>query len=75
MARRVDSNEMTGLSSRIADFSRPFRSYGVDAKIIFRPARFMNMEYGLCECWAAIRPPPPTEPRNVMGNVAWPPNM
>ena len=61
--------------SRIAVFSSPFMSYGVDGKNIFNPATFMNIEYGDCECCAATRPPPPTDARNKIGNVTWPPNM
>ena len=41
---RLDSNEMTGLLSRIAVFSSPFMSWGVEGRNIFSPATFMNIE-------------------------------
>ncbi len=43
--------------------------------MIFNPARCMNIEYGLCECWAATCDPPPVVQRYVTGKSAWPPNM
>ena len=56
--------------SRIAVLNRPLRSSGVDGSNIFSPARCMNIEYGLCECCAASRVPPPTLARKRIGKVA-----
>jgi len=58
-ASRLHSKKTTGLLSRIELFNRPLASAGVDGRMIFSPARCMNMEYGLCECWAATCMPPP----------------
>ena len=73
--RRLHSKDTTGLLSRMALFSRPFASAGADGSTIFKPARCIHIEYGLCECCAARPMPPPVVQRYVTGKSAWPPNM
>ena len=47
---RSCSMKMTGLSSRIDDFSNPFASAAVDGKTTLRPGKFAYIASIACEC-------------------------
>ena len=66
------SKKTTGLSSRIADFRRPFASAGVDGATIFRPGIPISQETGICEWIAPKRAPPPTTERITSGTLCRP---
>jgi hypothetical protein len=67
------SKKTTGFSSRIAAFSSPFASPGVDGATIFRPGMPMSQEIGICEWIAPKRPPAPTTERMTSGALCTPP--
>ena len=45
--------EEVGLSSRMADLSRPLASAGVAGAMTFRPGTYAYRFSTACECWAA----------------------
>ena len=67
--RRLCSKKSTGLSSRIADRSRPFASAGVAGVTIFSPGTPMNQDAGIWEWIAPNRPPAPTTERITSGTL------
>ncbi len=67
------SKKTTGSSSRIAAFSSPFASAGVDGATIFRPGMPISHETGICEWIAPKRPPAPTTERITSGTLWAPP--
>ena len=67
------SKKITGFSSRIAAFSRPFASAGVAGAAIFSPGMPISQETGICEWMAPKRPPPPTTERMTSGTLWRPP--
>ena len=71
---RECSMNMTGLSDRIAVFSRPLASYGVDGMTTSRPGTWANQASRLCE-WVAASCPQPAGVRITRGTLAWLPNM
>ena len=68
--RRLCSRKMTGLSSRIADLSRPFASAGFEGATILMPGMPWNQVPWICECIAPKRPPAPTAERTTSGTLA-----
>ena len=71
---RACSMNMTGLSDRIAVFSRPLASYGVAGITTINPGTWANQASRLCE-WVAASCPQPAGVRITSGTFAWPPNM
>src|SRR5712691_7435185 len=65
----------TGLSSRIAVFSRPFASAGSDGKTTFRPGTCATHACRLWLCCAAERRVAPIVVRCVSGTFSFPPDM
>ena len=63
------------MSSRIAAFSSPFASYGVDGITTTSPGVCTNQASRLCECCAAMPIPLETAPRSTSGTLTWPPDM
>ena len=57
------------MSSRIAAFSSPFASAGVDGHTILSPGTPMNHETGIWEWIAPKRPPAPTTERITSGTL------
>ena len=60
---------MTGLGSRIAAFSSPFASAGVDGNAILSPGTPWNQVPWFCEWIAPKRPPAPTAERTTSGTL------
>jgi hypothetical protein len=67
--------KITGLSSRIALFSRPLASFGLEGITTTRPGRWANQLSKACECCAATCAAAPDGPRITMGQRIWPPDM
>ena len=67
--------KITGLSSRIAAFSRPFASAAVDGTATSRPGTCRNIASIVCEWVGPSWWPPPCGNRTISGTFAWPPNM
>ena len=67
--------KITGLSSRIALFSSPFASRGVDGITTTSPGMCANQLSKACECCAATCAAAPEGPRITMGQRIWPPDM
>ena len=67
--------KITGLSSRIAAFSSPLPSAGVEAQATRRPGICRNIASKLCEWVGPARRPPPPGIRITIGTLAWPLNM
>ena len=65
----------TGSSSRMALFSSPYASAGVDGATTFRPGVWANMTSRLCECWAVSCAPAPPGVRITIGTATLPPNI
>ena len=72
---RLCSRKITGLSSRIAAFNRPFASAGDDGNAIFSPGTPWNQVACVWECIAPNRPPPPTAERTTSGTLRCSPEM
>ena len=53
--------------SRIADFNKPFASYGFEGTITFKPGQFANQLSNACECVAASCPAEPVGPLKTIG--------
>src|SRR5205823_10073188 len=60
---------------RIAVFSSPFASYGVDGIATFNPGTWLNQACSDCECCAAERRVAPSVVRNTIGTFHVPPDM
>ena len=67
--------KITGLSSRIAAFSRPFASAGVDGTATSSPGTCRNIASIVWECVGPSWWPPPCGKRTTSGTFACPPNM
>ena len=65
----------TGLSSRIAVFSRPFASAGVAGSTTLRPGTCATQAWRLWLCCAAERRVAPIVVRSVIGTFSFPPDM
>ena len=65
----------TGLSSRIAVFSRPLASAGVDGIATFRPGMWLTHACRLWLCCAADRRVAPSVVRSTSGTRRLPPDM
>ena len=65
----------TGLSSRIADFSKPFASYGVDGSTTLSPGTCATHAWRLWLCCAADRRVAPSVVRSTSGTFSFPPDM
>ena len=64
----------TGLWSRMADFSRPLASAGVEGMTTLSPGTWQTHASRLCECCSAAPVPEPPGVRSTMGTETWPPN-
>ena len=65
----------TGLSSRIAAFSRPLASAGVLGTATRMPGTWRYSASHECECVGPSWWPAPCGIRTTSGTVTWPPNM
>ena len=65
----------TGLSSRIAAFSSPLASAGVDGTASSIPGTCRKIASRQCECVGPSWWPAPCGIRTTIGTVTWPPNM
>src|SRR3972149_1581868 len=65
---------ITGFSDRIAVFSRPLASAGVDGITTVSPGIWANQDSKVCE-WVAASCPQPAGVRTTSGIVICPPNM
>ena len=69
------SMKITGSSSRMAAFSRPFASAGAAGITTLSPGMWQNSASRLCECWPASEFPAPPCVRTTSGTLPWPPDM
>ena len=68
--RNLCSKNSTGLLSRIADFNRPFASYGVAGQTTFSPGVCTKYISGFPEWNGPPCTPPPHGPRTTIGTGA-----
>ena len=62
------------LSSRMALFSSPLASAGVEGATTFSPGTLRIQASRLWECCSAAPVPEPAAARSTIGTEAWPPN-
>ena len=67
--------KITGLSSRMAAFSRPLASAGVEGTATSRPGTCRKSASKQCECVGPSWWPAPWGMRTTSGTLTWPPNM
>ncbi len=71
----LSSMKTTGLSSRIAAFSNPFASRGVDGSTTLRPGTWATHAWRLWLCCAADLRVAPSVVRSTSGTISFPPDM
>ena len=64
----------TGLSSRIAAFSRPLKSAALDGITTFNPGACTNIASRLWLCCPPTAQPAPVIASTTIGNSNWPPD-
>ncbi len=69
------SRNITGLSVRMADLSRPLASSGVVGATVSRPGTSAYRTSKLWECWDDSWWPAPPGRRMTIGTLTSPPNM